>query len=148
MQMLWNYTIYSPRLVCAQPLYFGSLSSPDCLSSLTTWLAHSKRKVCDVCKHPYSFTKGTMLRLSVLGAGSDLQIVYAPNMPSHLPPLLLVRRLIQQFLFAILFVIRVVVVALMWLAVLPWITVWTWRMYFAMGETTCVACLLRASCAN
>ncbi|KAJ2917102.1 hypothetical protein MD484_g3273, partial [Candolleomyces efflorescens] len=26
----------------------------DCL---TTWLAHSKKKTCDVCKHPYSFTK-------------------------------------------------------------------------------------------
>lgn len=72
--------------------------------------------------------------------------VYAPNMPSHLPPLLLLRRLIQQFVFAILFVIRVIVVACMWLAVLPWITVWTWRMYFAMGETTCVLCLVPASC--
>ena len=27
-------------------------------SSLTTWLAHSKKKNCDVCKHPYLFTKG------------------------------------------------------------------------------------------
>ncbi|PBK91140.1 hypothetical protein ARMGADRAFT_1054352 [Armillaria gallica] len=27
----------------------------DCL---TTWLSHSKKKICDVCKHPYSFTKG------------------------------------------------------------------------------------------
>lgn len=26
--------------------------------SLTTWLAHSKKKTCDVCKYPYSFTKG------------------------------------------------------------------------------------------
>lgn len=29
--------------------------------SLTTWLAHSKKKTCDVCKHPYSFTKGMLL---------------------------------------------------------------------------------------
>ncbi|KAF8199121.1 RING-variant domain-containing protein [Pholiota molesta] len=36
----------------------------DCL---TTWLAHSKKKNCDVCKHPYSFTK-----------------VYASDMPSSL----------------------------------------------------------------
>lgn len=28
-------------------------------NSLTTWLAHSKKKTCDVCKHPYSFTKGS-----------------------------------------------------------------------------------------
>ncbi|KAG5336960.1 hypothetical protein C0989_011398 [Termitomyces sp. Mn162] len=26
--------------------------------NLTTWLSHSKKKNCDVCKHPYSFTKG------------------------------------------------------------------------------------------
>lgn len=28
--------------------------------SLTTWLAHSKKKSCDVCKHSYSFTKGAL----------------------------------------------------------------------------------------
>lgn len=26
--------------------------------SLQEWLAHSKKKTCDVCKYPYSFTKG------------------------------------------------------------------------------------------
>lgn len=88
----------------------------DCL---TTWLAHSRKKTCDVCKHPYAFTK-----------------VYDPNMPSHLPPLLLLRRLIQQFLMAVFFVFRVIGVAIIWLAVLPYITVWTWRAYFSMGETT------------
>ena len=30
----------------------------DFFDSLTTWLTHSKKKHCDVCKHPYSFTKG------------------------------------------------------------------------------------------
>ncbi|KAF9482616.1 hypothetical protein BDN70DRAFT_852941 [Pholiota conissans] len=88
----------------------------DCL---TTWLAHSKKKNCDVCKHPYSFTK-----------------VYASDMPSSLPPVLLIRRLIQHGFMAILFVIRAVAVAAIWLGVLPWVTVWTWRMYFAMGEST------------
>ncbi|KAJ7574391.1 hypothetical protein C8J56DRAFT_803140 [Mycena floridula] len=88
----------------------------DCL---TTWLSHSKKKTCDVCKHPYSFTK-----------------VYAPDMPSRLPPVLLIRRLAQQALWMILFAVRGVVVATIWLAVLPWATVWTWRMYFFMGEAT------------
>ena len=36
-------------------------------SSLTTWLAHSKKKTCDVCKYPYSFTKGGSLSPSILG---------------------------------------------------------------------------------
>ncbi|KAJ3571047.1 hypothetical protein NP233_g4020 [Leucocoprinus birnbaumii] len=88
----------------------------DCL---TTWLAHSKKKTCDVCKHPYSFTK-----------------VYAPDMPPRLPTILLARRLSQHVLLAIVFVLRAIAVAFIWLAVLPWVTVWTWRMYFSMGEST------------
>lgn len=103
--------------------------------SLTTWLAHSKKKNCDVCKHPYTFTKGMDRR------GGDLAcltygIVYAPDMPSTLPPVLVVRRLAQQALFGLLFVMRAIAVATIWLAVLPWATVWTWRMYFSMGEST------------
>ncbi|TFY83645.1 hypothetical protein EWM64_g363 [Hericium alpestre] len=87
----------------------------DCL---TTWLAHSKKKTCDVCKHPYAFTK-----------------VYAEDMPSRLPVILLLRRLAQQTIYLILLGFRAVLVAFVWLAVLPWITVWTWRMYFAMGNS-------------
>lgn len=88
----------------------------DCL---TTWLSHSKKKTCDVCKHPYSFTK-----------------VYAADMPDKLPPLLLVRRLAQQALFGVLFGLRAIMITTIWLAVLPWITIWTWRLYFTMGEST------------
>ncbi|KAI0294319.1 hypothetical protein B0F90DRAFT_1757507 [Multifurca ochricompacta] len=86
---------------------------------LTTWLSHSKKKTCDVCKYPYSFTK-----------------VYAEDMPMRLPVILLLRKFAQQVLFAILFCIRAIIVSFVWLAVLPWITVWTWRMYFAMGNST------------
>ncbi|KAG1811581.1 hypothetical protein EV424DRAFT_1570387 [Suillus variegatus] len=106
-----------------QPLFYPCKCSgtiryihQDCL---TTWLSHSKKKTCDVCKHPYSFTK-----------------VYAADMPSTLPPLLLFRRLAQQALFAILFGLRAIMVGTVWLAVLPWITIWTWRVYFTMGEST------------
>ncbi|EPQ56749.1 hypothetical protein GLOTRDRAFT_115872 [Gloeophyllum trabeum ATCC 11539] len=88
----------------------------DCL---TTWLAHSKKKTCDVCKHPYSFQK-----------------VYAPDMPERLPPLLVLRRLAQQAFWGFLFCVRAVLVAIVWLVILPWVTLWTWRMYFAMGEST------------
>ncbi|KAI9440783.1 hypothetical protein H4582DRAFT_2110852 [Lactarius indigo] len=90
----------------------------DCL---TTWLSHSKKKTCDVCKYPYSFTK-----------------VYADDMPGQLPVVLLLRKFAQQVAFAILFCIRAVIVSFVWLAVLPWVTVWTWRMYFAMGNSTYV----------
>ncbi|KAE9399180.1 hypothetical protein BT96DRAFT_965714 [Gymnopus androsaceus JB14] len=88
----------------------------DCL---TTWLAHSKKKTCDVCKHPYSFTK-----------------VYAADMPSTLPPLLMIRRLIQQGFYAVLMIFRAIVVSLVWLAIVPLLTVWSWRVYFSMGDST------------
>ncbi|KAK2465700.1 hypothetical protein APHAL10511_002244 [Amanita phalloides] len=55
-------------------------------------------------------------------------------MPSTLPVPLLLRRLAQQILFAILFGVRAVFVATIWLAVLPWLTLLAWRFYFATGE--------------
>ncbi|TCD71774.1 hypothetical protein EIP91_003117 [Steccherinum ochraceum] len=106
-----------------QPLFYPCKCSgtiryihQDCL---TTWLAHSKKKTCDVCKYPYSFTK-----------------VYSKDMPSRLPVLLLIRRLAQQAFLAVVFVIRAILVGIIWLAFLPWATIMTWRMYFAMGEST------------
>ncbi|KAJ6616969.1 hypothetical protein B0H10DRAFT_1346361 [Mycena sp. CBHHK59/15] len=106
-----------------QPLFYPCKCSgtiryihQDCL---TTWLAHSKKKTCDVCKHPYSFTK-----------------VYATDMPTRLPPVLLLRQVAQQSFFAMVFALRAVAVATIWLAVLPWVTVMTWRMYFSMGDST------------
>lgn len=106
-----------------QPLYYPCKCSgtiryihQDCL---TTWLAHSKKKTCDVCKYPYSFTK-----------------VYAPDMPPRLPVLLLLRRLAQQSVVVLLFVARAIMVALIWLALLPWVTIWTWRLYFTFGDST------------
>ncbi|KAJ3809699.1 hypothetical protein F5876DRAFT_43374, partial [Lentinula aff. lateritia] len=86
----------------------------DCL---TTWLAHSKKKTCDTCRHQFLFKK-----------------VYAPDMPSTLPPLLMMRRLIQQGFYALLMVIRAIVVSLVWLSLVPLLTVWSWRAYFIIGE--------------
>ncbi|KIY65813.1 hypothetical protein CYLTODRAFT_492008 [Cylindrobasidium torrendii FP15055 ss-10] len=88
----------------------------DCL---TTWLAHSKKKTCDVCKHSYSFTK-----------------VYAADMPTRLPPTLVARRLVQQAFNIVLVSLRALMVASVWLAVLPLATLWTWRLCFAFGEFT------------
>ncbi|KAJ3818347.1 hypothetical protein F5880DRAFT_1491547 [Lentinula raphanica] len=87
----------------------------DCL---TTWLAHSKKKTCETCRHQYSFTK-----------------VYASDMPSTLPPLLMMRRLLQQGFYASMMVVRAVVVSLVWLSLVPLLTVWSWRVYFSMGDS-------------
>jgi len=57
-------------------------------------------------------------------------------MPTRLPTILLVRKMSQHGLIAILLILRAIAVAVIWLAVLPWVTVWTWRMYFSMGDST------------
>ena len=62
LQMLWNNPLYPPGLV--SDTTSGWIATKRALRSLTTWLAHSKKKNCDVCKHPYSFTKGEPVLLS------------------------------------------------------------------------------------
>jgi hypothetical protein len=65
LQMLRDNSVYPSRLVCSQPVLI--LPFRHCVfpllkhtaHSLTTWLAHSKKQHCDVCKYPYSFTKGS-----------------------------------------------------------------------------------------
>ena len=65
LQMLRDHSVHPSRLVCSQPILlprFRHCASPllkYAAHSLTTWLAHSKKQHCDVCKHPYSFTKGS-----------------------------------------------------------------------------------------
>ncbi|KAL5531378.1 hypothetical protein ACEPAG_4255 [Sanghuangporus baumii] len=86
----------------------------DCL---TTWLAHSKKKSCDVCKYQYAFTK-----------------VYSENMPKQIPFILFLRKFAQKAFWGLILGIRGIMVAAIWLAFLPYVTVWTWRFYFIMGE--------------
>ncbi|KAI1796687.1 hypothetical protein LXA43DRAFT_986618 [Ganoderma leucocontextum] len=105
-----------------QPLFYPCKCSgtiryihQDCL---TEWLAHSKKKTCDVCKYPYSFTK-----------------VYSKDMPERLPILLVMQQFSRQIVSAVLFGLRAALVTTVWLAALPWSTIWTWRMYFALGNS-------------
>ncbi|OJT03305.1 ERAD-associated E3 ubiquitin-protein ligase doa10 [Trametes pubescens] len=55
-------------------------------------------------------------------------------MPERLPLFLILRQFSRQLASAVLFGLRAVLVASIWLAALPWVTIWTWRMYFAMGN--------------
>ncbi|KAL1742132.1 hypothetical protein HDZ31DRAFT_84364 [Schizophyllum fasciatum] len=88
----------------------------DCLQ---TWLAHSKKKTCDVCKYSYAFTK-----------------VYAPDMPQTLPPWLIARRAAKSVFSSVIFCLRAIMVATIWLGVLPFSTVYAWRAYFRLGNVT------------
>ena len=58
--------------------------------------------------------------------------------------ILLLRKLAQQMVFTIIFCIRAIIVSFVWLAILPWVTVWTWRMYFAMGNSTYVTVIFES----
>ncbi|KIJ55634.1 hypothetical protein M422DRAFT_199944 [Sphaerobolus stellatus SS14] len=104
-----------------QPLFYPCKCSgtiryihQDCLK---TWLDHSKKTTCDVCKHPYSFTK-----------------VYAPDMPDKVPVTIIIRKFAEQVISVILFVMRAVLVAFVWLTFLPYGTLLTWRLYFRFGN--------------
>ncbi|KZP01895.1 hypothetical protein CALVIDRAFT_532640 [Calocera viscosa TUFC12733] len=86
----------------------------DCLA---TWLAHSKKTTCDVCKHKFAFTK-----------------VYDPKMPRRLPLILFLRRFSLQLSTVGLLALRGALVGIVWLAMLPYSTVWTWRFFFWSGD--------------
>ncbi|KAJ1306920.1 hypothetical protein OPQ81_007903 [Rhizoctonia solani] len=104
-----------------QPLFYPCKCSgtiryihQDCL---TTWLAHSKKRSCDVCKYEYGFTK-----------------VYKPDMPKHLPAKLFLRKLSLQAAKVVVTSLRLVMISVIWLAILPYLTLWVWRFYFWTGE--------------
>ena len=59
-------------------------------------------------------------------------------MPERLPIFLVLRQFSHQVVSAILFGLRAALVATVWLAALPWATIWTWRMYFALGNSAYV----------
>ncbi|KAH7335166.1 hypothetical protein B0J17DRAFT_668903 [Rhizoctonia solani] len=104
-----------------QPLFYPCKCSgtiryihQDCL---TTWLAHSKKRSCDVCKYEYGFTK-----------------VYKNDMPNRLPAELFLRKLSFQMAKVVVTSLRLVMISVIWLAILPYLTLWVWRFYFWTGE--------------
>ncbi|KAG8694447.1 hypothetical protein FRC09_009839, partial [Ceratobasidium sp. 395] len=104
-----------------QPLFYPCKCSgtiryihQDCL---TTWLAHSKKRSCDVCKYEYSFTK-----------------VYKADMPKRLPPKLFLKKLSTQMARVVIMSLRLVMISVIWLAMLPYLTLLVWRFYFWTGE--------------
>lgn len=74
--------------------------------------------------------------------------VYSKDMPDRLPFLLVLRQFSHQVVSAFLFGIRAVLVGIVWLAALPWATIWTWRMYFALGNSACVHASFHCSSAT
>ena len=55
-------------------------------------------------------------------------------MPKQIPLILFLRKFIQKVFWGIVLGLRGIMVVTIWLAILPYVTVWTWRFYFVMGE--------------
>ncbi|KAI8338940.1 hypothetical protein BC941DRAFT_373111 [Chlamydoabsidia padenii] len=87
----------------------------DCLIE---WLSHSRKKYCELCEHPFTFTP-----------------IYRSDMPDRLPLGVFVKQCLRRLVQSLKFVLRALVVGVVWLVILPYSTLCTWRFYFWSGET-------------
>jgi E3 ubiquitin-protein ligase MARCH6 len=60
-------------------------------------------------------------------------LVYRQDMPVVLPPTLFVQQLRKKLTFAVITALRAILVSCIWLIVLPYFTIWVWRLYFFLG---------------
>ncbi|KAI8640568.1 hypothetical protein BD408DRAFT_484022 [Parasitella parasitica] len=86
----------------------------DCLIE---WLSHSKKKYCELCEYPFTFSP-----------------IYRDDMPEKVPFFVLVSQLIYRIAFLLKSAFRGLIVLIVWLIILPNFTLWTWRFYFWSGE--------------
>ncbi|PRP85395.1 hypothetical protein PROFUN_06941 [Planoprotostelium fungivorum] len=105
-----------------RPLFFpcrcnGSIKyiHQDCL---ITWLSHSGKEFCELCKTRYTFTP-----------------VYAEDTPSRLPfSELVAGGLFRMAQWAGMFV-RLIMVLFVWIIIIPTLTAWTVRLYLGSFTT-------------
>ena len=84
---------------------------------LMEWLSHSHKKHCELCKTPFRFTK-----------------LYDANMPQTLPWGVFVRTAFKHVGLTIWRAMRTLLVAFVWLGVVPWLIRWVWRWLFWMAD--------------
>ncbi|KAG0280310.1 hypothetical protein BGZ95_010589 [Linnemannia exigua] len=61
-------------------------------------------------------------------------LVYSPDMPDNIPYWILAKRVIDTLAKGIKLILRAVLVASIWLIILPYFTIWIWRLYFWVGD--------------
>jgi len=81
------------------------------------WLSHTQKKHCELCKTSFRFTK-----------------LYHPGMPSRIPTAVFLRRAALHVLNMFLTWCRGVLVASVWLILLPWCMRVVWRSLFWVGD--------------
>lgn len=64
----------------------------------------------------------------------QLFLVYSPEMPEILPAWILARRAVDILAVGVRVLLRALLVATIWLVLLPYSTVWIWRLYFWVGD--------------
>ncbi|KAF2821882.1 hypothetical protein CC86DRAFT_373636 [Ophiobolus disseminans] len=84
---------------------------------LMEWLSHTQKKHCELCKTSFRFTK-----------------LYHPGMPNRVPTTVFVRRAAMHVLNMFLTWCRGVLVASVWLLLLPWCMRVVWRSLFWVGD--------------
>lgn len=84
---------------------------------LMEWLSHSQKKYCELCKTSFRFTK-----------------LYHPAMPNTIPTSVFLRRATVHVLKLFLTWCRAVLVASVWLVLLPWCMRIVWRSLFYVGD--------------
>ncbi|KAJ4355371.1 uncharacterized protein N0V89_003387 [Didymosphaeria variabile] len=84
---------------------------------LMEWLSHSQKKYCELCKTSFRFTK-----------------LYHPGMPNTIPTSVFLRRAAVHILKLFMTWCRAVLVASVWLILLPWCMRVVWRSLFWVGD--------------
>ncbi|KAG2228749.1 hypothetical protein INT48_005368, partial [Thamnidium elegans] len=63
-----------------------------------------------------------------------IKLVYRSDMPEVIPPSLIFQQFNKKIISGLLFALRATFVGFIWLIILPYITVWIWRLYFFIGD--------------
>lgn len=66
---------------------------------------------------------------------TNLVLVYSDEMPEVIPISVLMGRAVRKLVKVTRFIFRGILVAFIWLVMLPYFTIWVWRLYFWIGET-------------
>ncbi|ORZ20236.1 hypothetical protein BCR42DRAFT_204204 [Absidia repens] len=82
------------------------------------FLTAKKSKHCELCEHPFVFTP-----------------IYRQDMPAKIPAYILIKQCFYRCGTIMETGFRAIVVAIVWLVLLPYMTLWSWRFYFWSSES-------------
>lgn len=78
---------------------------------------YSCSRYCELCEYPFVFTP-----------------VYHQDMPIRLPSRIILKRIMHLITSTLATFVRTILVIIVWIILLPTLTIWTWRFYFWSGE--------------